>query len=234
MSSVFYSSGLIVPNLTAVHDACVRHGAELLVDAYHSLGAVPFSLDGMGRAFVIGGGYKYLQLGEGNCVLRVPEGSDHRPVVTGWFAEFGELTEAKTPGEVRYGAGPARFAGSTFDPTSHYRGAAVLDFFAEQGLTPERLRAISQHQVGRLADAFRGLDLDPAVVSIDDGVALEQRAGFLSLEAPEAGRLHAELLARGVRTDFRGTALRFGPAPYLTDAQLTDAIGALGEVVRGG
>jgi kynureninase len=33
-------------------------------------------------------------------------------------------------------------------------------------------------------------------------------------------------------TDARGEALRLGPAPYLSDTQLTDAIGVLGEVAR--
>ena len=87
----------------------------------------------------------YLQLGEGNCVMRVPADCALRPVVSGWFAEFAELAEARVPGEVRYGAGAARFAGSTYDPTSVYRAASVMDFFSEQGLTPEFLREVSQH-----------------------------------------------------------------------------------------
>jgi hypothetical protein len=33
-------------------------------------------------------------------------------------------------------------------------------------------------------------------------------------------------------TDCRGDVLRFGPAPYLSDRQLRDAMSALGEVVR--
>jgi kynureninase len=40
------------------------------------------------------------------------------------------------------------------------------------------------------------------------------------------------LRARGVWTDARGDALRLGPAPYLSDRQLLDAIGILGEVAR--
>ena len=232
-SSVFFGTGVIAPDLSAVAQACERHGAELLLDAYHALGAMPFSLEGVERAFVVGGGYKYLQLGEGNCVLRVPPGCTMRPVITGWFAEFGELAAAKRPGEVLYGEGPARFAGSTYDPTSHYRGAAVMDFFAARGLTPERLRAVSQHQVGLLADTFLALDLDPAAVSLDTGVALERRGGFLALNAPDAGGLCSALLERGVRTDFRGEALRFGPAPYLRDDQIVAAMECLGEVVRG-
>ena len=70
ISSVLFGSGLIVEHLPAVADACARHGAELLIDAYHSLGVVPFSLDDMANAYVVAGGYKYCQLGEGNCVLR--------------------------------------------------------------------------------------------------------------------------------------------------------------------
>lgn len=231
VSSVLYGSGLIVPGLSAVAEACVRHGAEMLLDSYHSLGVVPFSLDGMEQAFVVGGGYKYLQLGEGNCVMRVPSDCTLRPVVTGWFAEFAELAEARVPGEVRYGAGAARFAGSTYDPTSVYRAASVMDFFVDQGLTPDFLREVSQHQVGLLATTFEGLDLDPSVVRLHTEVPLAQRGGFLALEAPDAGGLFERLLERGVRTDYRNTVLRFGPAPYLSDTQLVDAITMLSEVV---
>ena len=37
---------------------------------------------------------------------------------------------------VGYGVGPARWAGATYDPTSHYRAERVFEFFLEQGLTP--------------------------------------------------------------------------------------------------
>lgn len=233
ISSVLFQTARIVPGLPQVARACERHGAEMLVDAYHSLGVVPFSLGGMERAFVVGGGYKYLQLGEGNCVLRVPPGCAMRPVVTGWFSEFAELADEPVPGAVAYGVGPARFAGSTYDPTSRYRAAAVLDFFAEHELTVDFLRRVSQHQVGLLADAFHALDLDPEAIRLQANVSLEDRGGFLALEAPDAERLCAALLKRGVRTDYRGTVLRFGPAPYLSDAQLVDAMEALAEVVEG-
>lgn len=233
VSAVLFERGLLVPGLNWLAAACERHGAALLVDAYHALGAVPFPLRplGLDGAFVVGGGYKYLQLGEGNCFLRTPPGCALRPVLTGWFAEFGELAAAKTPGAVRYGKGAARFAGATFDPTSAYRGAAVLDFFAAQGLTPAFLREVSRHQVGLLIDTFRELDLDPRVVRLLDDVPADGRGGFLALAAPEAGRLCAALKQRGVITDSRGATLRFGPAPYLSDEQLTAAMRALAEVV---
>jgi len=233
ISSVLYGSGIIVPGLPSVAEACTRHGAEMLVDAYHSLGVVPFSLEGMEQAFVVGGGYKYLQLGEGNCALRVPPDCALRPAITGWFAEFAELADARRPGEVRYGIGPARFAGSTYDPTSPYRAAEVMDFFEAQGLTPEFLRAVSLHQVGLLVATFEALDLAPGVVRLHTDVTPDQRGGFLALEAPDASGLFESLLERGVRTDYRDTVLRFGPAPYLSDGQIVDAMEALAEVVRG-
>ena len=234
VSSVLYGSGLIVPGLHMVADACARHGAELLVDAYHHLNVVPFDPAGLERAFLVGGGYKYCQLGEGVCVMRVPADCDLRPVVTGWFSEFGEVAEAKVPGEVRYGRGAARFAGSTFDPTSHYRAARVFGFFSEEGLDVPLLRAVSQHQLDVLIDTFLGMDVDPSVASLDDSVPRSSRAGFLALRSPVAGALSRALRERGVRTDFRGEMLRFGPAPYLSDAQVRAAMEALGDTLRGG
>lgn len=229
VSAVFYERGAIVPWLDRLAETCARHGTELLVDAYHALGAIPFELSvhGLEGAYVVGGGYKYLQLGEGNCFLRTPPGCGLRPVITGWFAEFADLEATGRPGEVAYGEGGQRFAGATFDPTSQYRGAAVMDFFDEQGLTPGFLREVSEHQVGLLADTFRGLDLDPRVVSLDETIRMEDRGGFLALMAPDAAELSRRLRARGVHTDHRNATLRFGPAPYLSDRQIVDAMEAL-------
>ena len=108
----------------------------------------------------------------------------------------------------------------------------MLDFFDAHGLTPAVLRAVSRHQVGRLAAAVEALDVDPAVlaVAVPDPDA---RAGFLALRTPHAGALQAALRARGVLTDHRGDVLRLGPAPYLRDDQLDEAVGLLGECVRG-
>lgn len=235
-SSVLFGNGRIVPGLGRVLAACRGVGAELLVDAYHQLNVVPASLedDGLVDAFVVGGGYKYCQLGEGNCFLRVPPGREGlRPILTGWFSEFAHLSD-RAHGPVPYGDGPARWAGSTYDPTSHYRAACVFDFFEREGLTSAFLRALSRHQVGLLAGRFDALDVDPRLVTRDRSTPLDGIGGFLSLESPRAAELSSRLRARGVLTDCRGDLLRFGPAPYLSDAQLEAAMAALGDVVRGG
>ncbi len=234
VSCVLYENARIVAGLGDVLSATQRVGAELVVDTYHALDVVPFSLakEGLVGAYVVGGGYKYCQLGEGNAFLRFPADCAMRPVVTGWYSEFSALSEGSAQAVV-YGAGPDRFAGATYDPTSHYRAAAVFDFFEERGLTPELLREVSQHQVALLAGAFDKLDLEPELMTRDRSASLEGTGGFLALETPYASDVWRSLLDRGVHTDYRGTTLRLGPAPYLSDHQLVMAMDALADVAFG-
>jgi len=236
VSSVLFETAEIVPGLDLVATRCARRGATLLVDAYHHLNVVPFDVRSLGfaEAFITGGGYKYCQLGEGNCFLRVPPGCQLRPVLTGWFSEF-EARTATSSGRasrrVEYGSGAARFAGATYDPVSHYRAASVFAFHVEHELTPERLRAISRHQVDVLKHEFESLDLDPAVAHVVP-MPEDRRAGFLALRCAAADSLSAALKARGVFTDSRGDILRLGPAPYLTNDQLRAAVQAFRETAQ--
>jgi kynureninase len=234
VSAVLFEDSRIVPQLGQLATACATRGVELLVDVYHAFGAMPYRLEeqGLQTAWIVGGGYKYLQLGEGNCFLRLPPHADAlRPVVTGWYAEFADLHNAPGSGAVAYGRGASAFAGSTYDPTSHYRAARVIDFFVEQELTPETLRSLYLHQVGVLARSFDELGIPDAVITRDRDTPLEQFGGFLALRSAWAQTLQRELCAAGVLTDSRGDSLRLGPAPYLSDEQLTAAVERLGELV---
>ncbi len=236
VSAVLFRDARIVRGLGRVAERCEQVGAALLVDAYHALNAIPYDLrhEGLAGAFVVGGGYKYCQLGEGNGFLRVPPGCSLRPIVTGWFAEFSALAGAVGERGVVYGAGAERFAGSTYDPTSHYRAAEVFGFFERRGLTPKLLRRVNRHQIDRLRRRFDGLDLDPSVISRDRSTPPDDVGGFLALRSPHASQLHIGLKERGVLTDFRDEVLRLGPAPYLSDRQLDDAVTALGEAAAAG
>ena len=233
VSSVLFKTAEIVPGLDRVAAACERHGAALLVDAYHHLNVIPFDLDALGLedAFVTGGGYKYCQLGEGNGFLRVPPNCRLRPVLTGWFAEFESREQAGVPQRVAYGGGAAAFAGATYDPTSHYRAAAVFAFHREQALTPEALHRINRRQMARLMGSFEALALPRDVAHVEP-MAEARRGGFLAIRIPDARTVADALRERGVFSDARGSVLRLGPAPYLRDDQLEDAVRALGEVLR--
>lgn len=227
VSAVLFEDSRIVAGLDSLAQACAARGVELLVDVYHALGVLPYALGdrGLESAWVVGGGYKYLQLGEGNCFLRLPpHAHEMRPIITGWYAEFADLEHTADLHAVTYPRGAAAFAGSTYDPTSHYRAARVLDFFVEHGLTAERLRASYVHQVALLASAFDALELPDALITRNRSVPLESFGGFLALHSMHAERLQRELAHAGVLTDSRGDTLRLGPAPYLGDAQLETAI----------
>jgi kynureninase len=221
VSSVLYKTAEIVPGLDQLAEACTRFGTTLLIDAYHHVNAVPFDITAMGLdgAFIVGGGYKYCQLGEGNCFLRIPAGTMLRPILTGWFADFAGPTAS------------SQFSGATYDPTSHYRAAAVFDFHVTHGLTPELLRQVSRHQVGLLKRLVQDLDIDPSIARIEP-LPDERRAGFVALHSHKAAEISEALRRRGVLTDSRDDILRLGPAPYMTDSQLQQSILALAEVVR--
>jgi kynureninase len=62
---------------------------------------------------------------------------------------------------------------------------------------------------------------------------LDGVAGFLALRAPNAGELSRALRTKGVFTDARHDILRLGPAPYVTDGQIDQALGELKTVVAG-
>jgi kynureninase len=230
VSSVLFETAEIVPGLERLAAACRRDGIPLLLDVYHHLNVVPFDINsGFEDVFVTGGGYKYCQLGEGNCFLRVPSDTRLRPVLTGWFTAFDSRQET-SGGDVAFPPGAGAFGGATYEVTSHYRAAAVFDFFQEQGLTPHRLRAISRQHVQLLKTEFERLDAPSAIARVEP-MPEDRRGGFLALRTNDAIGVARRLRARGVHSDARGNLLRLGPAPYLRDDQLRDAIGVLGDVL---
>jgi selenocysteine lyase/cysteine desulfurase len=126
------------------------------------------------------------------------------------------------------GYGPRQadvFAGSTYDPTSHYRARAVARFFDREGLTPAALREKSLAQTERLLGGLEGFEVctprDPAA-----------RAGFVAVRLKEASDAVRRLRARGVWVDARGELLRLGPAPYVDDDELDEALEIVREVCR--
>ncbi|MFT5357203.1 MAG: kynureninase, partial [Polyangiales bacterium] len=189
-STVLFESASQVPNLEVAAQAAFAQGAEVLLDSYHHVGVVPWNTIDE-RAFVVGGGYKYLQWGEGACFMRVPPATTLRPVYTGWFSDFAGLAGAQQ-GRVGYGKSPAdRFAGSTFDPTSHYRARAVLDFFEEQGLTLEVLAESYQRQTARIMDGLKDFEV----------ITPSARGGFVSVRLANASSVVDALRKKGVFVD---------------------------------
>jgi selenocysteine lyase/cysteine desulfurase len=218
-STVLFGSSTVVPGLAELVERASREGVEVLLDAYHAFDIVPFTVPA--RAFLVAGGYKYAQWGEGLCFLRVPAGCQLRPVYTGWFAGYAELADRRTDGHVAYAAdGATRFAGSTFDPASTFRARAVARFFEARGMTVEALRATSLMQTARILAGARELPGLTVATPLPDA----DRGGFVALRTPRAQELSRLLREDGLFTDARGDILRLGPAPYVTDDELDEAL----------
>lgn len=228
-SSVLFETSSVVPRLGELAARCRARGVPLLVDAYHHFAVVPFDRASLGDdVFVLGGGYKYAQWGEGVCFLGAPPAHDLRPALTGWFADFAHLADRRTDAPVQYGdGGGARFAGATYDPVSHYRARAVRRFFDAQGLTVAARRACSLRQTARLIERASALSLEVATPRAE-----ERRGGFVALRLADAGAAVDGLRAAGVWVDARGDLLRLGPAPYTTDEEIDQAMEALGAWAR--
>jgi selenocysteine lyase/cysteine desulfurase len=215
VSQVFFRTGGLFDRVEALAALARPQGPWVVMDGYHGFMATPTDLSAVAdRVFYLAGGYKYAMSGEGAGLLAAPPGFCERPVVTGWFAEFGDLSGP--PGGVQYRTDAGRFWGATADFTALYRFNAVRRMLAEAGLTTADVAA---HARG-LADRFQAAMRDGEAGALGRAEILNPvegaapRARFLALRAPDATRWRAELLAAGVVTDVRDDVIRFGFGLY--------------------
>lgn len=232
ISKVMFQDAAIVENLSIIAEKCEQFGAILYIDAYHALNSINFDLqkEKLNNAFITGGGYKYMQFGEGNCFLRIPPNYERMPLITGWFSEFTAIAEKNHNG-VNYGEKHWAFAGATFDPVSNYRAASVVEFFEKQDLNIDLLRNIYLYQIETLNNAFITKHFDEKVIKFD-GRDINNFGGFTVFKSKFAERITQELRKVNVFVDFRGENIRFGPAPYLNTEQLSESIDKLEFVIR--
>jgi len=227
VSQVFFRTGGVFDRIADLAALGRSEGPWVLVDGYHGFMATPTDLSAVSdRIFYLAGGYKYAMAGEGACFLHAPDGFGARPVITGWFAEFGDLSGP--PGGVQYRTDGGRYWGATFDASALYRFNAVRRMLADQGLT-----------TADVADYGRALAIlfEAAVRAGEAGVLKEAeilnpvvgdaaRARFLALRHPDAQAWRAKLLAAGVVTDVRDDVIRFGFGLYQDAADVERLIAA--------
>lgn len=214
VSQVMFNSGLVLPQLTRL---AAIDGPWIVVDGYHGFMAIETDLSEVAdRLFFVAGGYKYAMAGEGAAFLHAPAGLGPRPVNTGWYAEFDDLS--LPPGSVGYAPDARRFMGSTFDASGLYRFIAVRGMLEAEGLTTGIVAAHVAALQSQLLHAIRGTPLDSAELlnPLDEG----PHARFLAFRSTQAQRWQAELIARNVITDVRGDVLRIGLGLYHDEADV--------------
>lgn len=233
ISRVYFESSEINSGLQDIIDGCRKVGAYCLIDDYHGTNVVPLSIteNGWEDIFLLIGGYKYLQWGEGNCFLRFPESYSRNPVFTGWFSSFGSLSKKREDGVIEFDPGNQRFASATYDPVSQFRAAKVADYFQKKELTPDRLRAQYLGLTHYLRSGFAEMQLDPNKIRLQKEGSASSFGGFVSFKSQKAREISSFLMERDIFTDARGSILRLGPAPYTTTKQCDRCLSAVSEAV---
>jgi selenocysteine lyase/cysteine desulfurase len=212
VSQVLFGSGRLFDQVAELAALGRPDGPWVVIDGYHAFMAIdaPFDETSGHSAFYLGGGYKYAMAGEGCAFLHAPAGFGPRPPVTGWFAEFEDLT--LPPGSVGYASDASRFMGATFDPSALYRFNAVQRTLAENGLTTER---VSAHVAGLQAQLLERIgDTALATAELLNPPDSGRHARFLAFHSTDAQRWYTDLKARNCITDVRGDVLRIGFGLY--------------------
>ena len=256
VSQVLFGSGRLFGPVAELAALGRPEGPWVSVDGYHAFMAIPLPLaggeeppsgEGAGEsdgptprppsesaggsaattAFYLGGGYKYAMAGEGCAFLHAPPGFGERPYVTGWFAEFEDLS--LPPGSVGYARDASRFLGATFDPSGLYRFCFVRRMLEQQGLTTERISAHVTALQEQLLASIGPTPLGEAeLLNPLDGGA---HARFLAFRGTNAQRWHSGLMDANCITDVRGDVLRIGFGIYQDEQdvdRLVDLLGRLG------
>ena len=225
VSHVLFNSGRIFEHNLKLAALADPAGPWVVIDGYHAFMALPdpFLETTAQSAFYLGGGYKYAMAGEGMAFMHCPPGFGPRPLITGWFAEFGDLT-APPGSSVGYTSDAMRFMGATFDPSALYRFNAIRSMLRDEGLTTASISAHVAALQQQLLERLAGTALGQAeLLNPLDG---RPHARFLAFRSPQAARWNAELMARDCITDVRGDVLRIGLALH-HDAADVDAFAAV-------
>jgi selenocysteine lyase/cysteine desulfurase len=228
VSQLLFGSGRIFDRVDELAALGRPEGPWVVLDGYHAFMAIdrPLGESAAASAFYLGGGYKYAMAGEGCAFLHAPDGFGPRPPLTGWYAEFEDLT--LPAGVVGYATNASRFLGATFDPSALYRFTAVRGMLAENGLTTRFISGHVAELQKLLLASMRSTPLGNAeLLNPLDGRA---HARFLAFRSAAAQGWHAELKARNCITDVRGDVLRIGFGIYQDEQDVERLVAYLGEL----
>jgi kynureninase len=233
LSHVAYRSGALA-DMAALTDVARRHGARIVWDLCHSVGAVPIDLPAAGVELAVGCTYKYLNGGPGApaflCVAEALQPQLRSPI-WGWFSQSEQFAMERdydrAPGIERFLAGTP----AVIDLEAVDEGVAIA-VEAGVGAAHEKARALTGLIVA-LHDAW----LAPLGFTLGTPRDPARRGSHISLRHPEAWPICRALVERAaVVPDFRGPdSVRLGVAPlYTRHVDVWDAMDRLRGLVERG
>ncbi|HEX6032611.1 MAG TPA: aminotransferase class V-fold PLP-dependent enzyme [Tepidiformaceae bacterium] len=205
-----------------------QHGALVVLDAYQSMGAVPFDVTELGVDFLIGGSVKWLCGGPGAGYLYArPEVVGRlQPRFAGWFSHARPF--AFEPPPIEYAEGIARFTGGTPNVPAYYQAREGYGIIREVG--PEVIREKAHRQTQIIYDGARRRGWE--VNSPED---FARRGNHVTVNPPRPEAVKSELIRRGFVVDYRpGAGIRIAPHFYNTDDECRGVLDEMDAILREG
>ncbi|MGE3075665.1 MAG: aminotransferase class V-fold PLP-dependent enzyme [Dehalococcoidia bacterium] len=199
-------------------------GALVVLDAYQSMGAVPFDVTELDVDFLVGGSVKWLCGGPGAGYLYASPKIVERlePRLAGWFSHARPFGFEAPP--IEYAEGIARFTGGTPNIPAYYQAREGYKIVREVGV--ERIRENARRQSQIIVEGA----LERGYV-VNTPREFDRRGNHVTVDVPNAQHVKEELIRRGFVIDYRpGAGIRIAPHFYNTDDEcvaILDEIAAI-------
>ena len=169
-----------------------RHAPLVVIDGYHSFGAIPTSLAGLpATCFFVSGVLKHVGAGANCAFLVIPPGGERllKPLLTGWLADPSVLSADSTGvamgQRVGYGEGFSLLGGTPAFLPSLLIFVEVMRLWLERGVTVD---AVHEHVMALHRRFLQGLEARLATVA-PEAAPLSPATLCRPLQ-PEAARSH--------------------------------------------
>jgi kynureninase len=186
-------------------------GALVVLDAYQSMGSVPFDVTAMDVDFMVGGSVKWLCGGPGAGYLYAHPNLVDRlePRNVGWFSHARPFGFEPPP--IDYAEGVGRFVGGTPNIPAYYQAREGYRIISEVGVEAIREQARGQSQIVYDGALERGFQ-------VNSPSEFARRGNHVTVNLPGAEQMKTELIRRGFVIDYRpGAGIRIAPHFYNTD-----------------
>ncbi len=224
ISHVIFRSAFL-QEVEAIVEKAHRVGAHVLLDSFQATGTVPFDVQKLNVDFCTGGVLKWLCGGPGTGYLYVRPDlmTKLEPSFTGWIGH--ENPFGFEIGATRYAPTIYRFTQGTPNIPALHVARPGLKIIGDVGV--EKIREKSRRQTAQLVAMA-----DQHGWRVNTPRDPERRGGTVSIDMPNAQQVCAELLKRDILVDYRPKCgVRFSPHFYNSDAELTQAIEAVQQIL---
>jgi len=226
ISHVLFKSAYI-QDIKAITEKAHKHGAVVILDAYHSVGIIPVDVRKLGVDILVGGVLKWLCGGPGGAFLWIRPSLRKKlqPKITGWVAHkhpFGFETD------MTFSDDATRFLNGTPAIPALYAATDGAKIIASIGV--ERIREKSMRQTALIIDEAKKCGY--TIVSPSDP---KRRGGTVSVSMPNSYEISRELITRDILVDYReGAGIRIAPHFYTSDDEILYAMKSIGEILNDG